>query len=61
MDISKRRLHLLLFSIVIFPVILLLYTMLSSQAHAQTHDEQTTYYKQQLYGGDKTDYVVDCR
>lgn len=59
MDISKRRLHLLLFSIVIFPVILLLYTMLSSQAHAQTHDEQTTYYKQQLYGGDKTDYVVD--
>lgn len=59
MDISKRKLHLLLFSIVIFPVILLLYTMLSSKAHAQTHDEQTTYYKQQLYGGDKTDYVVD--
>ena len=57
MDISKRRLHLLLFSIVIFPVILLLYTMLSTQ----THDEQTTYYKQQLYGGEKTDYVVDCR
>lgn len=35
--------------------------MLSSKAHAQTHDEQTTYYKQQLYSGDKTDYVVDCR
>ncbi len=59
MDISKRKLHLLLFSIALLLIALLFFTMLPDQAHAQTHNEQNIYYKQQFHSNDKTDYVVD--